>query len=1071
MPKMKITFTLLCVLLIRHHVQAVINKPQASSNSEEKKENEVKADERISNSYGPPSDDYGPPIGSDFNGPAPVYGPAELVGDHGATPIYPPPPPDVPPPLYGPPLSSYSPPPRNIKPHYGPPKQSHGAPLPPLPSKLSFGSLKLHYHGPPKQHYGPPYSFGAFRPQKSQYGPPLKFSSAVSNQYVAVAPSGHGSTKLEHGLSIPISLDTYGPPQKLAVQFNSQPSDNYGPPLQSLANVQFAPPTGNLYGPSPPGPLPGVPAPPTPPDIKYDGWQPIAGLASHHGPPPDNHGASLENHGASFTEQKNLEGSSVSLHLTQSTSNAVAEYSNVPSDSYGMPIHHPDAQDLKSSVSQGDSGLPPPQLPQYEPFHNEQQHSPKKEEHENVVTGQVNLQYEVQNVEPLSIVKTVGFELLPTTSPLTSDLHAGSLPTLKLPIVDSGGQLNVQSGGFRGFQKFRNDLSLSQVNTPSGNYGLPFQDASFGKLNSVESGLPIPPPPLHDTYSAPPRSSYSLNGPYPAAEAGRASSSSFAPFGLQSSSLYKQNIHHHRPHGSYRSPLSPTGSLIPPRNREPIKFKESIPSGLFTNLNRYSPPPRHHGITKSTKSYISPFSFEQQLPSLSAPITFNKLPAIDLGSPIAAPNAQYGTPLSFGDFNTPAPVLTYGAPNFGPASSFVSTSTGFGKNLYDSISNTITTTYGTPIVNAPQSTGVGHDCSFQQTSGTQYNLPDTRVHATDFGSQFESEFGTSLSTSHSHSSDPNQNTVLKIESFPSPFGVAHSVGHLDLEKDQKTSNLKDSYGNSVDDTYNALDHADSALSSDHSQAAEVANVLVAPSVIQSHDVASSTSHFHQDGGIRADALTASLARKGYGQSKNLDSSGVDASQFFNTHEGSEALSLAKGLTTANGADGFEIQGSKGTYMLQIQPADGGLGTENSDGSIRHDHVLSNGLLQDILAAIEQPDQGQVQLQGFPEAQPLQHVYSDLPQTVNDDVSKGHYITVEDSREKTNAEDLQLIGHASDRDEQQFNEADSTKKDTVALFFNNQFGDSRKETRSVAKSETVGTASSKDSKNYSAEKSS
>ncbi|KZC06109.1 hypothetical protein WN55_07436 [Dufourea novaeangliae] len=615
-----------------------------------------------------------------------------------------------------------------------------------------------------------------------------------------------------------------------------------------------------------------------------------------------------------------------------------------------MPIHHPDAQDLKSSVSQGDSGLPPPQLPQYEPFHNEQQHSPKKEEHENVVTGQVNLQYEVQNVEPLSIVKTVGFELLPTTSPLTSDLHAGSLPTLKLPIVDSGGQLNVQSGGFRGFQKFRNDLSLSQVNTPSGNYGLPFQDASFGKLNSVESGLPIPPPPLHDTYSAPPRSSYSLNGPYPAAEA------------------------------------------------------ESIPSGLFTNLNRYSPPPRHHGITKSTKSYISPFSFEQQLPSLSAPITFNKLPAIDLGSPIAAPNAQYGTPLSFGDFNTPAPVLTYGAPNFGPASSFVSTSTGFGKNLYDSISNTITTTYGTPIVNAPQSTGVGHDCSFQQTSGTQYNLPDTRVHATDFGSQFESEF-------------------------------------------------------------------DSALSSDHSQAAEVANVLVAPSVIQSHDVASSTSHFHQDGGIRADALTASLARKGYGQSKNLDSSGVDASQFFNTHEGSEALSLAKGLTTANGADGFEIQGSKGTYMLQIQPADGGLGTENSDGSIRHDHVLSNGLLQDILAAIEQPDQGQVQLQGFPEAQPLQHVYSDLPQTVNDDVSKGHYITVEDSREKTNAEDLQLIGHASDRDEQQFNEADSTKKDTVALFFNNQFGDSRKETRSVAKSETVGTASSKDSKNYSAEKSS
>ncbi|XP_031847684.1 uncharacterized protein LOC116433582 [Nomia melanderi] len=1041
MLRSEITFTLLCVLLIRHHVEAVINKSQASSATEEKKENEVKADERISNSYGPPSSDYGPPSGSDFKGPAPVYGPPELVGDQGPTPIYPPPPPDVPPPAFGPPLASYGPP--RIKPHFGPPKQNYGPPLS-LPSKLSFGSLKLHY-GPPKQHYGPPYSFTAFRPPKTQYGPPLKFSSAVSSQFTTIASSGHGSVKPGH--SLPVSLDAYGPPQKLAVQFTSQPSDNYGPPPQSLPNIQYGPPAGDLYRP-PPGPLPGVPAPPTPPDIKYDGWQPIAGLASQHGS-VESYGAPLENYGVPDSEQKNIHGSSINLHVSQSSSNAAAEHSNVPSDSYGLPIHNPEAQDLKSSVSSGSSdndGLPPPPLPQYEPFHNENQAHLKKEEQK------------VPNVEPLSIVKTVGFELLPTSGPLVADLNVGSLPTLKLPVVDSGAQLNLDHGVSHAFQNIGNDLSLTQVNALSGSYGQPLPIVSLGhSVNSIEAGFPLPPPPVLDTYSAPPLSSYSSNGPYPAAESGR-SSSLFSSFGLQSSSLFKQNVHHHRPHGSFRTPLSPPASLIPPRNRDPIKFKEAVPSGLLTNLNRYlPPPPRHFGFTKATKSFIPPFSFEQKLPSPGAPIAFHKLNGFDFNSPIAAPNVHYGTPLSFGDFNTPAPILTYGAPNFGPPSSFISTSTGFGKNLYDSVSNTITTTYGTPIINAPQTTGVAHDCGFQQGNGLQYNLHDTGTHAGGLES-----FG------QAHSADLNRNTLLKVEQLPTGSGGPSALGQLNLEKDQNLGS-KDSYGNSVGATYNILEHADSVLSSDHSQGSEVANVLAAPPSAPTHDVVSSNTQYHQEGGIRAEALTTALNEQEFGRAKNLGSGDVDASQFLSTHEGSEALSLAKGLTIASGRDGFEIQGSKGTYMLQIQPADGGLGTENSDGSIRHDQVLSNGLLQDILAAIEQPERGHVQLQGLPEAQSLQHVYSDLPHSLGTDVPKGHYITVDDDTAKTNVKDL--VGHAEDRNEVQLNDADPAKKEGVAFFFNNQYGDSKKETRSVVKSETVVTASSNEGKTVGKEKSS
>ncbi|XP_078047624.1 uncharacterized protein LOC144475526 [Augochlora pura] len=1010
----KTALTLLCVLLIGHQAQSVINKSQSSS-VDEKKEKDTKADERISNSHGPPLIEYGPPSGPDFKGPAPVYGPPELVGDQGPTPIYPPPPPDVPPPAYGPPLSSYGPP-RIIKPHFGPPKQSYGPPLS-LPPKLNFGPVKLHY-GPPKQHYGPPYSF-SFRPPKNQYGPPLKFTSSVSSQFSSFASSG--SSKPGHGLSIPLSLDTYGPPQKLAVQFTSQPSDNYGPP--SLPTIQYGAPVGDHHSSlqAGPGPFPGVPAPPTPPDIKYDGWQPIAGLSGQHGQENfggslESYGAPLEDYGAPDTEQKAVH--SASLHVAQTTSNTVAEHSNVPSDSYGVPIHNPEAQDLKSSVSSGSSdsnGLPPPPLPQYEPLHNQQTHV--KEEHH----------AQVPSVEPLSIVKTVGFELLPTSASLTSDHHGGG-PAQKVPLVDGGAQLNLDHAHSFHFQQIGNDLSQLSL---SGSYGAPLQGPHFGNLNTIESGLPLPPPPLLDTYSAPPASSYSPNGPYPAAESGR-SSPLFSSFALQTGSLYKQNVHHHRPpHGSYRPPLSPPGALIPPRNREPIKFKEAVPSGLLTSLNRYLPPSRHHGFAKATKSHLPAFSFEQQLPSPGVPVAFNKLAGF--ASPIAAPNAQYGTPLSFGDFNTPAPVLTYGAPNFGPASTFVSTSTGFGKNLYDGVNNAITTTYGTPVGNAAQV--AGHDCRFH----SEYSAPDIGLQS--FGASFDG-----------HSADGLQNSILlKEETLQHNGGASQSISHLNLEPHQKPGD-KDSYGNPVGGGY-----ADNVLSSDHSQAAEVTNVIAAPP--SNH----SPAEYHQQDGIRAEALTASLTEQAFGQAKNAAAGEVDASQFLNTHEGSEALALAKGLSIASGADGFEIQGSKGTYMLQIQPADGGLGTENSDGSIRHDQVLSNGLLQDILAAIEQPDRGRVQLEGLPETQSLQHLYSDLVPRLNVDAPKGgHYITVDDGAKNVQ----ELIGQANDRSEALVNEDQA--KDAVAFFFNNQYGESKKEARSVVKSETVATSSSSSSDKKSAE---
>ncbi|XP_071626963.1 uncharacterized protein [Temnothorax longispinosus] len=1139
MVKFKMLFALFCVLLIGHHIQAVVNKATSQVpliKEGEKSTNKVKADDRISNTFDSPSDEYGPPLGSGFKGPAPVYGPPELTGNLGPTPIYPPPPPELPPPVFGPLAISYGPP-RSIKPQYGPPKQNFGLATSSLFSKPTYGPPKLHY-GLPKQHFTPPLvSFPPFRSPKPQYGPPLKLVATSSQQYIPPKPG--------HGPPIPISLETYGPPPpKLAIQFNPLPNDEYGPPPLpvSAPQPQYGPPAGDLYGPPPPAPPPGVPAPPTPPDIKYDGWQPIAGLATtpnQSGPPTDTYGAPLE------AKHNYVEGTSQLSHAQLSASMD----SNVPSDSYGVPLQNPEDQDLKTSVressaSSESNGLPPPPLPENEPLHNNQGPgaitTTSQSDHQ-FGRQQLNLQHGTPNIEPLSIIKTVGFELLPANGPLNSDIsssggisdtssfnHISNSANANSASLHSGLDLPLDNGGFHadalsnsgdshGFQNIGNDLSLQQLpqQAPLSDYGPPLTTATFEKpADHISGGSLLSPPPLN-SYGAPPLSSYSPNGLYPAAHGGRGPL--FSSFGIFGGSFHKQNLHSPRFHGPFRPPPIPVGSFIPPRNREPIKFREPIPTGLLSNINRYLPPPA-----------------KQQLPNLHVPVSFRHTSGSsnlfsgsfgssgsfnvhNLNSPIAAPHVQYGTPLSFNDFNTPMPHLTYGAPNFGPPTSFTSTSSGFGSNLYSGISNALTTTYGTPVVNAPLSVGGSYDCNSLQpllpVNGASYSstglsatgelplsgsLPSGgELHSSgelhlsgglSSGGEVPSSEGISLGgglPAHSNGklqlgfenagtagnvnnhnpvftendlSDINQqNSIFADNSLPltkplDNFLGGPPVNTLDLQhNEQQKINLKDSYGNPVGLTYDSSDEA-SDVRDIHTAVADVPNELSGQLSSQSHNIYPAATSFEHGSGISVEALTASLTAQGFqnNQEKNIGSNEVDASQFLKSSEGSEALSLAQRLTADN-ADGFEIHGSKGTYRLQIQPADGGLGTENSDGSIRHDQVLSNGLLQDILAAIEQPENGPIQLQGLPQAQQLDKVFGpDVPQATN-----GHFITI-DSQAQNN-ELQERIEKVSDRDE---DNKYLKNQSSVALFFDTKYGELKKEIRSVLKNETQTTRENK-----------
>ena len=1071
---------LLCVFLVAQKVTAVVNKAssQSSATKTEEVADSVAAEDRLSNSYGPPANDYGPPPSNKYNGPAPVYGPPELTGDHRPPQIFDPPPPEQPPPLfnapkpfsqygppskpkpqYGPPKSSYGPPPSAPKPNYGPPKPQYGPPKPQYgPPKPQYGPPKSQY-GPPKSSYGPPSSF---RPPKPEYGPPLKFSGPPSSQY-GPPSGGFGGAPPAHGPPIPLSVEAYGPPKKPVAPFVSKPQDEYGPPppLQGGPQPQYGPPSNDLYGPPPPPP-PGVPAPPTPPDIKYDGWQPIAGHISapnQQQPPSDNYGAPppapsndygpppsnnfgpppsndygpppsnnfgpppsndygpppsnnfgpppsndygpppANNFGSppsnDYGPPLGGDGSSDlgGGHLPDHGSSApISSDPNVPRDSYGAPLSNPEDHNLKSSVSHvttthEDSGLPPPDLPQFEPLHNNQppidsSSTNNIDQHHNVLSGQ----YGLPNTDSLSIVKTVGFELLPNPGALTSDSHGNSGSSISFH--GSSNQGLSDSYGVPAFggshSSGGDDLSLQQLPAPSGNYGPPA-----------------------DTYGPP--TSFSSGGSFSSSHGHRGGS--LSSFGQFNSGFHKPNGHYrNRNRGGFRPPPPPPGGFIPPR-RPPMKFRDSVPAGLLNNLNRYLPPIKPH------KTYGPPPIHDQQLPNLqghgsfhgspnsfASSNSFSQVSSFNTHTALAAPNVNYGTPLSFNDFNTPAPSLTYGAPNFGPSSSF-----GNGGNLYHGVGTSIAPTYGAPIIN---------DC--QKNGGNfQYNNFGS---SSNQGLNFDISNHQSFSNGHSGNSGagglnldygtPSINSISN--SLSSSYATPH-VNELELQSHEShhQGNLKDSYGNPISDSYGAPDQSGAG-------AAVTTHVHTA-----SHEFSDSSSHSQNSlsgssEGLSAEALTAALTAQGYGEAKNIvPSTEVDATQFIKSDEGGQALALAQTLTAEG--DGFQIQGSQGTYTLQIQPADGGYGTEGSDGSIRHDQVLANGLLQNILAAIEQqPGNGQIQLQGI---QPSQFYGGDLAHAAS-------------SSFVSSTQSKQLRGDTSPSDEEHHDQEVGASEDSkIALFFN------------------------------------
>lgn len=322
-------FLIICCLLGVQHLEAVVNTVKtnetetAISNNDNKTatENSTIADSaaegteqkairrEVADSYGPPSLQYGAPSFDSYipsapsnpGLPVPIYGVPDTPPNNI---IYPGPPPDIPPPL----SQAYGPP-KPLKPVYGPPP-------------------KLPLQRPPK----PFLPFNSFKP-KPVYGPPrpLKFNSGPKYPKPFFAPKPtYGPPKPFYGPPKPL----YGPPP-----FLGPPKGNYGPPkfgpvkiIHSQHSSNYGPPEPIPHGP----PHPGIPAPPTPPDIKYDGWRPIPGVVSK--PPSEAYG--VPNHGQQVGGDLHFNGDFVPPPLNAGGIEAVQ---HAPQDSYGVPVAPLDA--------------------------------------------------------------------------------------------------------------------------------------------------------------------------------------------------------------------------------------------------------------------------------------------------------------------------------------------------------------------------------------------------------------------------------------------------------------------------------------------------------------------------------------------------------------------------------------------------------------------------------------------------------------------------------------------------------------------------------------------------------
>ncbi|XP_053670684.1 uncharacterized protein LOC128721008 [Anopheles nili] len=387
----KILATLVCgVLLFFSTVTAVVNNANLSTQEIERREASPVESYVSSEAAGPelPAQVYGTPPASYFSSPAPdvpLAGSAPLQISQ--NPI------QVPHKEYGVPVQNYGPPNVNIE--YGPPLLTVQKPI-------YQGHPKMQPHGPPSFHHKKSSSFleqlfstfgfgGSendyhtqnyyLQSSKPIYGPPSHAAVHAGN------PTGSLGVGAKPVYVSPFSgspQSAYGTPLHSHVTtkpiYNLPLKAGYGPPVQSAVFSSSTPLRHQMVSVDH--------APPTPPEIKCDGWKPIAGPItqpeihapeSSYGPPPsgDFSGAHqfVSSTGAMHSTNINLQlpkveqglvfNAHTDIHPGQENSKAASYeiHSNFLSDSFITPPQDSEQLDKykdRFSKQSTSSLLPPP---------------------------------------------------------------------------------------------------------------------------------------------------------------------------------------------------------------------------------------------------------------------------------------------------------------------------------------------------------------------------------------------------------------------------------------------------------------------------------------------------------------------------------------------------------------------------------------------------------------------------------------------------------------------------------------------------------------------------------------
>ncbi|XP_050420738.1 uncharacterized protein LOC126833442 isoform X7 [Adelges cooleyi] len=918
----------------------------------------------ISQSYGPPLDTYGPP-----KSPKPVYGPPKLNYkppklEYGPPPShsYGPPPSDS----YGaPPKPDFSPPPST---DYGPPKPDYGVPHPPKPvygppsgPSPSYGVPSTSYaKGPPGVPSPPTPPHITYHGWQPIPGLSIPYGQSPNNGYGQSSintaygpPQGEGLTD-EHINSIDTSYEGLSPPASSHDVSPHYSSDNQGPSLSSL------------YKPPPPIPDSGY-GPPSPSSSPSDSYGPPP--KDSYGPPPkDSYGPPPKD-----------------------------SYGPPPKDSYGPPPK--DSYGPPSKDSYGpppkDSYRPPPK-DSYGPPSKPSFRPPPKDSYGPPPTGSYGPPPSGSYGPPPS--GSYGPPSKPSFLPPSKDSY-GPPPTGSYGPPPSGSYGPPSKNSFRPPPKdsYGPPPKDSYGPPPKDSYGPPPKD-SYGPPPKDSYGPPpktshVPPPkesygpPLKDSYGPPPKDSYGppkdsygfpklsfrpppkeSYGPPPSGSYGPPPSGSYGPPSKPSFRPPPKDAYGPPPSGSYGPP--PSGTYGPPPKESygpPSKpvFRPPPPK------DSYGPPPKESYGTPPKEFYGPPS------------VSYGPPPSDSYGAP---PNPSYSTPpkdISCSEqtsYNGLPPEGTFGTPIAGCC--------------------------GTPPPDLASQKPVGHSygLTYGQSSGRQTpspNLnPKSPVHhgqPVPPGLVESTQYNDFKGQSYIPPPLPEISST-GVDAYAAPSGSPSYNGlntdviiNKPAEYGQSAPQIPVESGNAAQQ-YNPSFTPTAPIVGDYSQgftAPPPESYQLTQSVNigakQPNDYGQSNQQYTPpvdhfgvplqqfDINEQIDDQKSNPQQRDVGSNYqqsinnnyNQQPDGVDVNDIVKSLglEGSSVVGSKS--VDFNGIQEYPVQGNTGSYTLQIQPG------QRGGEAVAHDQVLSNGLLQDILSAIENQQKSENSYDNQPQGSEIQ----------------------------------------------------------------------------------------------------